>query len=230
MVERWRLAELLAALSVATDLGMGRSPELAIRSCVVATGLARAAGLPESEVGEVYLAALLRHLGCTATAAVEARLYGGDELVSRRAGEPADFGDSREMLALTLGTGRGRGLRRPRLVARAIMGDLRYGKVIFRSVCEAGSLLAARLGLGDPVRNCLYQLFERWDGTGAPRGLAGEEIALPARISEVANQAVLFHVRGGPDAAVAMVDRRAGGLVRPGHGRGVPAPRGRPAG
>ena len=30
--ERLRLADLLAALSVATDLGMGQQPEMAVRS------------------------------------------------------------------------------------------------------------------------------------------------------------------------------------------------------
>ena len=32
------------------------------------------------------------------------------------------------------------------------------------------------------VRTWVYQHHERWDGTGYPRGLAGEEVALPGRI------------------------------------------------
>lgn len=208
--QRLLLADLLAALSVATDLGMGQPPEKAIRSCLLATGLARALDVPEAQVRDVYLASLLRHLGCTATAAVEARIYGGDELASRRAAEPADFGSAREALALILGTGRGAGLRRPRMVARAVAGDIQYGKMIFRSICDAGSLLAGRLGLGEQVQHSLYQQFERWDGKGAPDGLAKDEITLTARISEVATQAILFHQAGGPDAAAAMVQRRAG--------------------
>ena len=32
-----RLVDLLAALSVATDLGMGQEPEKAVRTCLVAT-------------------------------------------------------------------------------------------------------------------------------------------------------------------------------------------------
>ena len=42
--ERVRLADLLAAVSVATDLGMGQEPEKAIRACLVATALARRMG------------------------------------------------------------------------------------------------------------------------------------------------------------------------------------------
>ncbi|MEV6329351.1 HD domain-containing phosphohydrolase [Streptomyces sp. NPDC051909] len=215
MRDRLRLADLLAALSVATDLGMGQPPEKAVRSCLIATGLARALGLPEEQVRDVYLASLLRHLGCTATASVEARLYGGDELVSRAAAEPADFGSAQEMLELTLATGHGAGLRRPLLIVRGAVGDLRHGRMVLQSICEAGSLLARRLGLGQEVESCLYQQFERWDGRGAPRRLSKEEISLPTRISEVATQAVLFHRAGGADAALAMVERRAGGWFDP---------------
>ena len=35
--QQFRLADLLAALSVTTDLAMGQPPEKAIRSCLVAT-------------------------------------------------------------------------------------------------------------------------------------------------------------------------------------------------
>ncbi|MFE9256095.1 HD domain-containing phosphohydrolase [Streptomyces sp. NPDC006879] len=215
MRNQLRLMDLLAALSVATDLGMGQPPEKAIRSCLLATGLARALDLPDQQVREVYTASLLRHLGCTATAAVEARVYGGDELVSRSAAEPVDFASPRETFELMLGIGRGAGPHRPRLFARAVLGDLRHGRAILRSVCEAASLLAGRLGLGQQVQDGLYQQFERWDGKGLPQGLAEDEICLSARIGEVANQALLFHRAGGVDAATTMVERRAGGWFDP---------------
>lgn len=206
--------DLLAALSLATDLGMGQPPETALRSCVLAMRLGRAMDLPEADVRDVCLGSLLRHLGCTATAALEARLYGGDELVSRAAAQMADFGDPREMLALTLTTGRGAGVRRPMLVVRAALGDLRHGTEILANVCDAASLLAGRLGLGRGVQSCLEQQFERWDGRG-PRGLSKEDITLPARVSEVATQAVLWLAAEGPDRALAVVERRAGGWFDP---------------
>ncbi|TDD72080.1 HD domain-containing protein [Jiangella aurantiaca] len=212
--EQVRLCDLLAALSVATDSGMGQPPEKAIRSCLVATGLARAMALPEEEVRDVYLATLLRHLGCTATAAEEAFWFGGDELVSRPAAEPADFADKREMLAVTLSTGRGAGWARPLLVARALVGA-KEDERILRGVCEAGAALAGRLGLTRPVRDSLSQVFERWDGKGTPVGLAGDQITLPARIADVATQVEIFHRVGGVDAALAMVAERSGGWFDP---------------
>jgi HD-GYP domain-containing protein (c-di-GMP phosphodiesterase class II) len=212
--ERVRLADLLAAVSVATDLGMGQEPEKAIGACLVATALARRMGTPEAEVSDVYYTALLRHLGCTATAHEEAYL-GGDELVSRPVAERADFGNPRESLALLLQLGRGTGVDRARYLARALRAGKQGDRAILGAVCEVGARLAERLGLGPGVRDGLYQSFERWDGKGTPQGLAGDDICLPARLAEVAHQAVIFDRLGGPEAALAMVRRRAGGWFDP---------------
>ena len=184
--ERVRLADLLAAVSVATDLGMGQEPEKAIRACLVATALARRMGTPEADVSDVYYTALLRHLGCTATAHEEAYL-GGDELATRPAAERADFGSPREVFALLLLAGRGTGLDRARYLTRALRSGKKGDQAILGAVCEVGARLAERLGLGSGVRDGLYQSFERWDGKGTPQGLAGEGICLPARLAEVAH-------------------------------------------
>lgn len=212
--DRLRLVDLLAALSVATDLGMGQPPGTALRCCLLATGLARSMDLPERDVRSVFLGALLRHIGCTATAAVEVRVYGGNELVSRRAAQPADFGNPREMVRLALSTGQGAGFRRPGLIAKSMVGDMRHGTEILATVCDAASMLAGRLGLGRAVQECVAQQFERWDGKG-PTRLAHDEVSLPARVGEVATQAVLFLDSEGRDAAAAMVERRAGGWFDP---------------
>jgi putative nucleotidyltransferase with HDIG domain len=209
-----RLVELLAALSVATDLGMAQAPEKAIRSCLVATRLAVELGLPDRDVRDVHLTTLMRHLGCTATAADEAFHFGGDELASRPASERTDFGSPREMIALTLSTGRGTGVRRPRHLARALAAG-GEGTRILTAVCEVGAAFAQRLGLGPVVRDSLYQVMERWDGKGLPQRLSGDDIAMPARVSDVATQVVIADREGGADAAFAMVARRAGGWFDP---------------
>jgi len=213
--ERVRLADLLTAVSVATDLGNGQEPEKAIRACLVATALARRMGTPEAEVSDVYYTALLRHLGCTATAHEEAWLV-GDELAVRPAAERADFGRPREALALLRLAGRGTGVDRVRYLARVLRSGKQGDQAILTAVCEVGARLAERLGLGSGVRDGLYQSFERWDGKGAPQGLATEDTCLPARLAEVAHQAVIFDRLGGPESAVAVIRRRAGGWFDPG--------------
>jgi HD-GYP domain-containing protein (c-di-GMP phosphodiesterase class II) len=205
-----RLADLLAALSVTTDLAMGQVPEKAIRACVVGTEVARHLNLPEPEVADVYYTTLLKHLGCTATSHEETALFGPDELGFRRVAERTDTGDRREALRLLLMAGRGAGLGRARHLARVAIAGRKADEDIAHAICEVATLMADRLRLGDAVRRALNENLERWDGTGGPRGLRGEEIALAARVADPAAQAVIFHRLGGTEAVVAMLDRRAG--------------------
>ena len=58
-----RLAELMAALSIATDLGMGQPLESALCSCVVAMRLGEALNLDGDTLRDVYYQALLRGAG-----------------------------------------------------------------------------------------------------------------------------------------------------------------------
>lgn len=53
-----RLAELIAALSLATDLGSGLPLEQALRTCLLATRFATQIGMSEPERRDVYYVAL----------------------------------------------------------------------------------------------------------------------------------------------------------------------------
>src|SRR4029079_4275117 len=77
-----RLAELMAALSIATDLGMGQPLESALCSCVVAMRLGEAVALDETTLRDVYYQALLRYIGCNADTHAMAAVF-GDELALR---------------------------------------------------------------------------------------------------------------------------------------------------
>ncbi|MGH3648758.1 MAG: HD domain-containing phosphohydrolase, partial [Micromonosporaceae bacterium] len=50
---------------------------------------------------------------------------------------------------------------------------------------------------------------------GLPSGLAGEAIGRPARLAELATQAVIFYRLGGTDAALTTLRQRAGGWLDP---------------
>lgn len=77
-----RLAELIAALSLATDFGMGQPLEFALRSCVVALRLAEKLGFDENGMRDVYYQSLLRYIGCNAETRLLAAVF-GDELALR---------------------------------------------------------------------------------------------------------------------------------------------------
>jgi HD-GYP domain-containing protein (c-di-GMP phosphodiesterase class II) len=209
-----RLADMLAALSVATDLGMGQAPEKAVRSCLVATHLARAGDLPDPVVRDVFYTTLLQHLGCTAPAHEAWYLY-GDDLAGAPQAERTDMASRREALSLLLTVGQGSGLQRVRHLARTMAAGRQGTRTIVRAVCEVGARMAERLRLGEGVRMGLLHILERWDGDGDAHGLASDDIALPARFAAVATQAVIFDRLGGPDAAGEMVRRRAGGWFDP---------------
>jgi HD-GYP domain-containing protein (c-di-GMP phosphodiesterase class II) len=204
-----RLADLLAALSVATDLGMGHEPEKAVRSCLLATHLARSCGLPEPRVRDVYYTSLLQHLGCTAPAH-ELTWAAGDDRGFLSVAEHVDDTTVRGSLHLLALAGRGTGLGRGRYVARMVRGGKEGAQATMRSTCEVGSRLAERLRLGDAVCASLLDSTEVWDGSSGAFGRRGEEIGLSARFALVAAQAVLADAAGGPDAAVAVVRARAG--------------------
>lgn len=63
-----RLAEVVAALSLATDLGMGQPMGHALGTCLLAVGLGQGLGLAAPQPREVYYVALLRRIGCTSDA------------------------------------------------------------------------------------------------------------------------------------------------------------------
>jgi hypothetical protein len=72
------LAEIVAALSLATDLGYGQPMEHVLRSCVLALRLSESLGLAESERAVVYYVGLLACVGCFADAHEQARWFGDD--------------------------------------------------------------------------------------------------------------------------------------------------------
>ncbi|MGH3863986.1 HD domain-containing phosphohydrolase, partial [Actinokineospora sp.] len=188
--EELRLAELLCALSVSLDLAMAQPPEKSVRSCLVATRLADRLGLPPADKQTVYYATLLRHLGCTATTHEEAHLMGPSAAALRPLAERTDTANGRESLALLSRVGKGTGVRRLQYVARTLASGAAGEAELLLAICEVGSTLAVDLGLGPAVADAIYQGLERWDGKGAPKGLARDEISIATRIAEVATQAV----------------------------------------
>jgi hypothetical protein len=84
------VAELLAALSLGTDLGLGQSPEHVLRMCVLALGLAERLGLEDSERSVVYYVALLAWVGCCADSYEQARWF-GDDIEARADYYPKDL-------------------------------------------------------------------------------------------------------------------------------------------
>jgi HD-GYP domain-containing protein (c-di-GMP phosphodiesterase class II) len=210
-----RLAEVLAMLSLASDLGLGQPLEYLLRSCLLATRLGERLGLAEEDQRTVYYMAMLRWLGCTGHAH-EASLLFGDEIRGRAHLALVDPGDPFDMLRFGLrDLGADQGLRgRVRALARSSSAEL-GPEGQFRASCQVAQLLSERLGMDANVRRALWHAFERWDGRGQPDHVRADAIETAARVVLVAQDAVVFHRIGGVSAAVEIVRRRSGHAYDP---------------
>jgi HD-GYP domain-containing protein (c-di-GMP phosphodiesterase class II) len=192
-----RLAELLASVSLATDLGTAQPLGHALRTCAIATRLAEAMGCRPDEVRTVHQFALLRFLGCTSDASETAAMFGGDDLAINAAMAPVVMGSGREMMGqFVRSVAPGQPwTRRVRMVARGL-ADPKGAERSLSTHCEVGAMLAERVGLAQSVVDALAHAYERWDGKGFPARLAGDAIPLAVRIVVVARDADLASALG----------------------------------
>lgn len=213
-----RSAELVAALSLATDLGNGYPLEKTLRTCLLAVRLAELTNLGLSDLADAYYLTLLRSIACTSFAHEEARHLGGDDIAANFLYGAADSASLTEMGHRTLRSlARGTGaVHRARALANVALNAKRIGDEMCLAHFDVGSRLAARLGMGPAVITGLGQVWERWDGRGMPKRLSGESLGLPTRIMHIAFVAEVEFRAGGVDAAVAEVRRRRGSHFDPG--------------
>lgn len=203
-----RLAELLSALSLATDLGVGAPPETSLRTCALATALGMRLGLTGAELSPVYYAGLLRHLGCTAWSHEAAGLAGDDhDLLNAFSGvdraRPAQLGRALG----SLGAGQPMATR-VRAMARVI-GRPSAGLDLAAAQCAQAEALAIDLQLGPEVAGALAQMYERFDGRGGPRRLKGAQVSLPGQLVHLAQVLeVLVRQLGRAGALVELAARR----------------------
>lgn len=216
MDEGVRLADVLVGLSLISDHGLGLPPDDAVRSCVVATALARKLGLDEREVSDVFYDALLEHIGCMGYAHETARVW-GDDLAANRAAQRTNFADPKELFTAYLPTllQDVDGPERVRVAARFFTRGPRFLRHFATASCEVAAQTARRLRLPAEVQLSLRHYSEWWNGKGVPEGVKGEEIALTARVVHVASVAAKFDLLAGHDRAVDAVRRRAGTILDP---------------
>ena len=211
-----RLAELIGSLSLATDLAAGFALETALRTCLGAVRLGRAAGVDGEALRDVYYTGLLRFIGCTAFSHEQAWYGAGDDLAWSRELATVDAARPADVLATVVRrVGRGAGaLRRAQAVARTL-SDPKAPKEFATAHCGLAVRLAARLGMSERVVAALGQIYERWDGKGQPHGVRGAAIELPARLMHVAWRAEVHRAADGPARAIEVVAERAGGELDP---------------
>jgi HD-GYP domain-containing protein (c-di-GMP phosphodiesterase class II) len=211
-----RLAELIAGLSLVTDLAANHPPEQALRASVLATHLAGELGLGDDEVSHAYFATMLRFVGCTAPMPEYAASMGVADADMRPRGDMTDMTNPREAFALLFSLGGGLpAWRRPAVWAGVMMRGRAIAPAGVRADCEVAAHMARRFRLDENVATALLQTFERWDGHGLPNGVSKDAIELTARVVNVAFAAVMFHDAGGRETAVDAIGRWSGRSLDP---------------
>jgi HD-GYP domain-containing protein (c-di-GMP phosphodiesterase class II) len=205
-----RLAELVAAFSLATDLGLGQPVEHVLRSWLIAARLGDQMGLSAEQRQWLYYVVTLAWVGCVADTPVVAAWF-GDDIAFRRDGLTVDRAGL-PMLGLALrhvGAGTPT-LHRLRLGATLMITRGAGVEQGLLSHCLTTARMAERLGLGGEVCDPLQQVFTRWDGKGVPSGVAGEAIAPLVRLFHLADSVEVFHRLEGIDTAVEVARTRRG--------------------
>jgi hypothetical protein len=203
-----RLAELVASLSLATDLGRGQPMEHCIRKTAIGLRLADLLGLDDDERTATYYIGLLDDVYCHADAHEQARWF-GDDIGFKASVYEADLESFAYLLTGEAGLARAR---------RAAAFPARGFKEVSAFLHTHGRLqaeFAARLGLPRVLTDALGQSYERWDGKGIPDRVKGERIPLAVRIVTLADVVEVHHRGGGVDAARRVVAERAGGHLDP---------------
>ena len=180
--DRIRVAELMASLSLATDLGLGQPLEHELGICLSALELAERLGCGVEESSDVYYVALLAHVGCTAAAPYFAGWVGGDEIHFQSGvqalGPAAETGEEMRYMLRRFADDRPLP-ERARLVVRQMAGGERQFELAAAGLCEGGRLLAQRLHLSEEVGHALGQVTDALGRKGGAVG-PGRRGDLPA--------------------------------------------------
>lgn len=214
-----RQAEVVVALSRATELAMGQPVDFALRSCVLGVDLARALGMDAEDVREVFYLALMRYVGCNAETYALAALF-GDEIALRRALAPIDLASPAELVPVLL-----------RLIAQAnadapmpqrlwrVVSALAQSRAVSTDVltghCEVAERFGTRLGFKPRIVRNLGQLYARWDGKGIPQGLKGEAISPAVRIVALVQDALTLDEAYGRDRCLKTLLKRRSNAYDP---------------
>ena len=152
--------------------------------------------------------------------------------------DPYTAGSSRRLAALAVALGREAGLdgeRQHALRVAALLHDIGNIAVpttilakpapltetelaIMRTHVDEGCQLLAEIDFSAPIADIIYQSHERYDGSGYPRGLKGEEILVEARILAIADTVEAmcsprpYRPAAGMEAAIETINRGAGRL------------------
>ncbi len=209
-----RIAELVASLSYAADLGLGQPMAHCMRQTTIALRLADLAGATDDEREATYYLGLMMNVYCHADATEQARWFGDD---IRLKADTVDIDDTARFISYVLRTVASHGTvasRAKRLASLPTSG--RQQMMAFLDTHSTfGAQFAERIGLPEDVCQAIRQAYEEWDGSGFPLHLRGDQIGVPARLVQLASRMEIMSRKRGPGAAVTLARKQRGSRFDP---------------
>jgi HD-GYP domain-containing protein (c-di-GMP phosphodiesterase class II) len=208
---------VLSGLSHALDITEGHPRGHSVRAAVIGLELGGLIGTPVNQRLDLLYALLLKDAGCSANASRLYELFGGVDQDVKRAAWTRDWRRATQNALYAIrwaGRGASWDVRLRKLLQLGRLGS-DVGRELFQLRCDRGAEVARLLGLGDEVADAIHTMDEHWDGGGYPNGLAGDQIPMGGQIIGVAQVMEIFWGLGGGDAAVRVVEERAGSWFDP---------------
>ncbi len=211
-----RVAELVATVSYAADLGLGQPMSHCMRKTVIALRLADLIDVTDRDREATYYLGLMMNSYCHADATEQARWFGDDIGMKADGQDIVDMNTAQTISFLLRRVGsHGSGPQRVRRLATFPFAGYRDMTAFMATHTSLGAQFAESIGLDNATCQAIRQAYEQWDGSGSPRHLHGEEICLPARLVQLAGPVEIFTRRHGLESARRITRRRRGSQFDP---------------
>ena len=171
------MAELVATVSYAADLGLGQPMSHCMRKTVIALRLADLIDVSDRDREATYYLGLMMNAYCHADATEQARWFGDDIGMKADGQDIVDMNTAQTISFLLRRVGsHGTGLQRVKRMAAFPLTGYQEMTAFMATHTSLGSQFAENIGLGAASCEAIRQAYEQWDGSGSPRHLHGEEI------------------------------------------------------
>lgn len=210
-----RAAEVISAMCLATDLGMGFPFEHGLQATLTTMLLCDALGVDADTESQTYYASLLMYVGCTVDEEERSEIFPGS---MAHHVTPRQFGSRTELLGGVVRALQTPGASLPRRSWNVITGlprSFRFIEGHMNALCEVAGMLAERLGVPEDIYGMFPLLIERWDGASVLGRARGKQIPLPIRIIQVARDASYQRLFGDDDRVIEVIRSRGGKAFDP---------------
>jgi HD-GYP domain-containing protein (c-di-GMP phosphodiesterase class II) len=206
------LSEIISALSYALDLTEGAVHGHALRSCLLGMRIAEEAKLPSEQTSSLYFALLLKDIGSSRVN----KLQGAEDRTAKTILESEGRATPRKpnlssfrLLWNNVLPEAGCVVRAARFVRDGMTHHQNLSALSsFRD--DRGAALLSKLGVDQSAAEAVRSVKERWDGSGYPDSLKGEQIPLLARICAVAQHLDFTSATSGMQSAIETLEQRSG--------------------